>query len=72
MTARMPILGVTVIALSQLVLAQVSSDRLLNAQKESQNWLTYSGGYMSQRHSQLSASSMSMGYPGILERWQAH
>ncbi len=53
MTARLPLLAVTVIALSQLLLAQVSSDRLLNAQKESQNWLTYSGGYMSQRHSQL-------------------
>jgi len=33
--------------------AQLSSDRILNAQKEPQNWLTYSGGYMSQRHSQL-------------------
>jgi hypothetical protein len=44
MTARLPILAVTVIALSQFLLAQVSSDRLLNAQKESQNWLTYSGG----------------------------
>jgi alcohol dehydrogenase (cytochrome c) len=53
MTARFSILAVTVIALSQLLLAQVSSDRLLNAQKESHNWLTYSGGYMSQRYSQL-------------------
>ena len=31
----------------------MSSDRILNAQKEPQNWLTYSGTYMSQRYSQL-------------------
>ena len=35
------------------LLAQVSSDRILNAQKEPHNWLTYSGTYMSQRYSQL-------------------
>ena len=39
--------------LSQLLLAQVSPDRILNAQKEPQNWLTYSGTYMSQRYSPL-------------------
>jgi alcohol dehydrogenase (cytochrome c) len=33
--------------------AQVSSDRLLRAAAEPQNWLTYSGTYMSQRYSQL-------------------
>ena len=33
--------------------AQVSPERILNAQKEPQNWLTYSGTYMSQRHSPL-------------------
>lgn len=33
--------------------AQVSFDRLLNAQKEPQNWLTYSGTAMSQRHTAL-------------------
>src|SRR5215813_3931406 len=31
----------------------VSSDRLVNAAKEPQNWLTYSGGYFSQRYSTL-------------------
>jgi len=31
----------------------VSADRLVNAAKEPQNWLTYSGGYSSQRHSEL-------------------
>ena len=33
--------------------AQVSFDRILNADKEPQNWLTYSGTMMSQRYSQL-------------------
>src|SRR5688500_14714731 len=33
--------------------AQVTSDRLLRADAEPQNWLTYSGGYASQRHSAL-------------------
>ena len=31
----------------------MSPDRILNAQKEPQNWLTYSGSYLSQRYSQL-------------------
>ena len=33
--------------------AQVSSDRLVRAADEPQNWLTYSGGYLSQRFSEL-------------------
>src|SRR5580704_6470975 len=33
--------------------AQVTFDRLLNAPKEPQNWLTYSGNLMSQRYSPL-------------------
>ena len=33
--------------------AQVTFERLLNASKEPQNWLTYSGTYLSQRHSPL-------------------
>ena len=35
------------------LLAQVTYDRLLHAEHEPQNWLTYSGGYASQRYSQL-------------------
>ena len=35
------------------VLAQVTYDRLLHADKEPQNWLTYSGSYSSQRYSTL-------------------
>src|SRR5579871_4513696 len=33
--------------------AQVTFDRILNANNEPQNWLTYSGSMMSQRHSAL-------------------
>ena len=40
-------------ALPCALLAQVSSDRLLRAADEPQNWLTYSGSYMSQRYTQL-------------------
>ena len=36
------------------LLAQVSFDRILQADKEPQNWLTYSGGFQSQRYSALS------------------
>ena len=39
--------------LSVQLLAQVTSDDLLNAAKKPQNWLTYSGTYMSQRFSAL-------------------
>lgn len=33
--------------------AQVPYDRILNAESEPENWLTYNGGYQSQRYSQL-------------------
>ena len=49
------------VAASYRLEAQVSSDRLLRALDEPQNWLTYSGGYMSQRYSalrQLDASNV--------------
>ena len=35
------------------VAAQVTFDRILNAAREPQNWLTYSGTVLSQRHSPL-------------------
>src|SRR5262245_4316518 len=41
------------IAASVPVRAQVSYDRMLRASNEPNNWLTYSGGYMSQRYSLL-------------------
>ena len=41
-------------ALSSIeIRAQVTFDRLLNASKEPQNWLTYSGDYAGQRFSTL-------------------
>src|SRR4029453_11490532 len=46
------ILAVAVI-IAQPVDAQVTSDRLVTAAREPQNWLTYGGGYDSQRYSLL-------------------
>src|SRR6266699_7086815 len=43
----------SLLCLAAVLNAQVSSDRLTNAAGEPQNWLTYSGSYMSQRHSAL-------------------
>ena len=42
-----------VTALASAIDAQVTSDRLLKAADEPQNWITYSGGYASQRYSPL-------------------
>jgi alcohol dehydrogenase (cytochrome c) len=42
-----------VVVAAQSIDAQVSNARLLNAAKEPQNWLTYSGTYDNQRHSLL-------------------
>ncbi len=41
--------------ISGLLSAQVTYERLAAAAKEPQNWLTYSGGYASQRYSTLEA-----------------
>ena len=41
------------VAASYRLDAQVTSDRILRAADEPQNWLTYSGGYSSQRYSLL-------------------
>src|SRR4051794_12958404 len=38
---------------SMMVGAQVTSDRIVRASEEPQNWLTHSGGYFSQRYSLL-------------------
>jgi len=40
-------------SLASLLPAQVTYDRLLHADREPQNWLTYGGGYASQRYSLL-------------------
>lgn len=41
------------VIVSASALAQVSPERLLNADQEPENWLSYSGDYDSQRHSDL-------------------
>jgi alcohol dehydrogenase (cytochrome c) len=41
------------ISISSSLFAQVSFDRIMRADKEPQNWLTYSGSVQSQRYSQL-------------------
>src|SRR5262245_19827462 len=51
MNVRVPIL-IALVA-SAPVVAQVSSDRILHADREPQNWLTYSGGYAGHRYSPL-------------------
>ena len=44
---------ITALASMPLVAQQMTNDRLLNAAREPQNWLVYSGGYASQRYSPL-------------------
>ncbi len=53
MTKHLSLLAACVVALGSLVGAQVTPDRLVRAAAEPQNWLTYSGGYFSQRYSAL-------------------
>ncbi len=43
----------SLLLLSSSLSAQVTYERLLHADKEPQNWLTYSGGYTSHRFSTL-------------------
>ena len=47
------LLIITCVSASPNVLTQVPYERILNASDEPENWLTYNGGYMSQRHSLL-------------------
>ena len=48
-----PLAVILLSLVSSLLIAQVPSERLTNASAEPQNWLTYSGTYMSQRYSTL-------------------
>jgi alcohol dehydrogenase (cytochrome c) len=50
---RRPFLLLLISLIACSLWAQVSSDRLLHSSSEPQNWLTYSGSYMSQRYSPL-------------------
>lgn len=49
-----PRLWIAFVALAAGAFGQVSSDRLMHAGDEPQNWLTFSGTYASQRYSKLS------------------
>jgi alcohol dehydrogenase (cytochrome c) len=49
-----PLAICSLISIAGTLSAQVSFDRIVNAGKEPQNWLTYSGNMMSQRYSPLS------------------
>src|SRR6476659_758851 len=53
MIRRAALAAALALLLSYGVRAQVTSERLLRAAEEPQNWLTYSGGYSSQRYSLL-------------------
>src|SRR4030095_1185819 len=53
MTRRVAFGVLLIVALSVAIDAQVTSDRLLRAAEEPQNWITYSGGYAGQRYSLL-------------------
>ena len=48
-----PAVFVLVCAIAASSAAQVTSDRLLHADQEAKNWLTYSGTFTGQRHSAL-------------------
>jgi alcohol dehydrogenase (cytochrome c) len=50
---RAPLALSLLLLISSVLQAQVSFERLLRAADEPQNWLTYSGGYDSQRYSRL-------------------
>jgi alcohol dehydrogenase (cytochrome c) len=47
------LVALLIAAVTSRVEAQVGVDRLLNAAKEARNWLMYSGGYFSNRYSNL-------------------
>ena len=51
--ARLALPAFVVLASSQVLAQSVTSDRILKAAAEPQNWLTYNGSYTSQRHSPL-------------------
>src|SRR5215471_10844823 len=51
--ARMAILATVLTCTAAALHAQVTYDRILEAASDPQNWLTYSGGFMSHRYSGL-------------------
>jgi alcohol dehydrogenase (cytochrome c) len=53
MNKPLSVLVLVVLALGSFVSAQVTPERLVRAASEPHNWLMYSGGYFSQRYSEL-------------------
>ena len=53
MKTRLLLFASALLVLGTLVSAQVTPQRLTRAADEAHNWLTYSGGYFSQRYSAL-------------------
>ena len=53
MKRRLAAVVACVVVLGSFAAAQVTPDRLVRASSEPHNWLTYSGGYFSQRYSEL-------------------
>ena len=53
MMFKRALLSVAIVLTAASAHAQVTSDRILHADQEPQNWLTYSGTYRSQRYSTL-------------------
>src|ERR1700743_1809831 len=65
------ILSVLLPVQSNLVQAQVTFDRLLHADQEPQNWLTYSGSYASHRYSLLTQINRD-NVKGLQLKWVYH
>ena len=68
MKIRAAMIGVLLLSLTEAANAQVTAERLLNAGKEPQNWLMYSGGYSGLRYStldQIDASNAG----GLAPKW---
>lgn len=60
--------GFVLLAFASVASAQVTSDRLLNASKEPQNWLTYNGDYAGRRFSSLEQINAG-NVPQLIPKW---
>ena len=67
---RLAVSGLLIlVALTVAPRAQVTSDRILRASEEPQNWITYSGNYSGQRHSLLTQITPA-NVIGLKEAWR--
>jgi len=65
---RAAMIGVLLLSLAGTTNAQVAAERLLNAGKEPQNWLMYSGGYSGLRYSTLDQINVNNA-GGLAPKW---